>query len=59
MWNALTPSGTRNDFKIFNFKKREQGPKARKACKQVRDQQIVWKQVEDTAQGLLQNRNKF
>ena len=39
-------------LKICNFKEREQGLKVKKVCKQIRDQ-IVWKQVEDTAQGLL------
>ena len=36
---------------ICNFKKGT-GIESEKVCKQVRDQ-IVWKQVEDTAQGLL------
>ena len=35
-----------------------QGLKGKKLYKQVRDQ-IVWKQVEEIAQGLLQNENKF
>ena len=34
------------------------GIESKKLCKQVRDQ-TVWKQVEDTAQGLLYNGNKF
>ena len=38
-------------LKICNFKK-EVGIKVKVLCKQVRDH-IVWKQVEDTAQGLL------
>ena len=38
-------------YKIWNFKKRNRDRK-RKVCKQVRDQ-IVWKQVEGIAQGLL------
>ena len=33
------------------------GIKSEKVCKQVKDQ-IVWKQVKDTAQELLQNGNK-
>ena len=45
---------TRNDLKYLQFLKKEYqiGSKSEKVCKQVRDQ-IVWKQVEDTAQGLL------
>ena len=39
-----------NDLKICNLKKRI-GIEIEKVCKQVRDQ-IVWKQVKDTAQGL-------
>ena len=38
-------------LKNCNLKKRI-GIVSEKVCKQVRDQ-IVWKQVEDTAQGLL------
>ena len=34
------------------------GIKSEKVCKQVRDQ-IVWKWVEGTAEGLLWNGNKF
>ena len=34
------------------FLKKIMGSKVKKVCKQVRDQ-IVWKQVEDKAQGLL------
>ena len=33
-----------------------EGEKTMQICKQVRNQ-IAWKQVEDTAQGLLHNRN--
>ena len=43
---------TRNDLKNFQFYKREYGSKVKKVCEQIGDQ-IVWKQVEDTAQGLL------
>ena len=49
---------TRNDFKNLQFKIRGIGIKSKKLCKQVRDQ-IVWKQVEDIAQGLSYNGNKF
>ena len=42
-------------LKICNFKK---GNRDQRLCKQVR-YQIVWKQVEDTAQGLPKNENKF
>ena len=38
-------------LKISNFKKGT-GIENKKVCQQVRDQ-IVWKQIEDTAQGLL------
>ena len=38
-------------LKICNFKKGI-GIESKKVCKQIRDQ-IVWKQVEDTAQGFL------
>ena len=41
-----------NDLKKLQFYKRKSGSKVKTACEQVRDQ-IVWKQVEDTAQGLL------
>ena len=40
-----------HDLKICNLKW-EQRSKVNKVCKQVRDQ-IVWKQVKDTAQALL------
>ena len=43
--------------KICNSKKGNSNGKW-KVCKQVRGQ-IVWKQVEDTAQRLLLNGNKF
>ena len=43
---------TRNDFKNLQFKRKGIGIEREKVCKQVRDQ-IEWKQVEDTAQGLL------
>ena len=42
---------TRNDLKFACFMKGI-GIKGEKLCKQVRDQ-IVWKHVEGTAQGLL------
>ena len=42
---------TGNDFKVCNFKKGIE-IESEKVCKQVRDQ-ILWKQLEDTAQGLL------
>ena len=41
------------NLKNCYFKKRI-GIKSEKVCKQVMDQ-VVWKQVEDTAQGLLCN----
>ena len=47
----MTCMHTRNDFKDLQFKKGI-GIESEKVCKQVRDQ-IVWKQVEDTAQELL------
>ena len=50
--NKNTIKSTRNDFKKLQFIKREYGSKVKKLCKKVRDQ-IVWKQVEDTALGLL------
>ena len=40
----------------FAILKKRIGMKSEKVCKQVRDQ-IVWKQVEDAAQELLQNGN--
>ena len=46
---------TRSNFKICKFKK---GSNVKKLCEQGRDQ-TAWKQVEDTAQGLLYNENKF
>ena len=49
---------TGNDFKICNFIEKGIGIESEKVCKQVRDQ-IVWKQVEDTAQGLLEIGSKF
>ena len=42
----------RNDLKNLQFFKKGIGIESEKVCKQVRDQ-IVWKQVKDTAQGLL------
>ena len=42
---------TRNNLKNLQLKKGI-GIEIEKVCKQVRDQ-IVWKQVEDTSQGLL------
>ena len=39
-------------LKMCNFKKNRIGSKVKKLCKQLRHQ-IVWKQVEDTTQGLL------
>ena len=35
MWNALTPSGTRNDFKIFNFKKGNRDRKQEKLANKL------------------------
>ena len=46
----------RNDLKNLQFLKKGIGIESEKVCKQVRDQ-IVWKRVEDIAQGLLQNGN--
>ena len=45
-------------LKICNLKKGIgiEGEKTMQICKQIRNQ-IAWKQVEDTAQGLLHNRN--
>ena len=57
-WYMAKHNVTRNDYKNCIFKKREQGSKVKKLCTQVRDQ-IVTKEIEDTAQGLLQNGNKF
>ena len=54
--NHMIHSRHSNDFKK-NLKKGI-GIKSEKVYKQVRDQ-IVWKRVEDTAEGLLWNGNKF
>ena len=42
----------------FKFKKREKGSKAKKYANKLRDQ-IIWKQVADTTQGLLYNGKAF
>ena len=43
---------------MIAFLKKGMGIESEKYTNKFRDQ-IVWKQVEDTAQGLLQNGNKF